>query len=291
MGNSEPPIEEIKTAIGQLRKTIPSDRYFEFGDDPEILSKIEVHLTRVRDSLGQLLTAGDESRSLKDSNPVFATIRVASAAQQFIGAVRKSGVGSRDHTLELLEFINKLEEETARLGNPLGGSSAVAGPHRKHEENPSPEARSFNSTTPIPSFPDQQRATALGSHQPSKRAGGVTKRTSFPKAIGDFVFDIIGRKDTRPTSPAIMGWSVIVIITLIVVIVASILFGVLNSTALVSSFKEIWRFFNPVKPSSLLPTLQALAQPLVSIDHAAGFGSKREFSMMFTARRLSPLLL
>jgi hypothetical protein len=62
---------------------------------------------------------------------------------------------------------------------------------------------------------------------------------SFPYYFGRLILDIFGRDKASDSTAMILGY-------LLIIVVVSILFGVVNLTFLLELFDNIWRYFNPV---------------------------------------------
>ncbi|MHB8777796.1 MAG: hypothetical protein ACYC6R_08550 [Anaerolineales bacterium] len=63
---------------------------------------------------------------------------------------------------------------------------------------------------------------------------------TFPKSIGRFILDMFGRDKATDVSATILGYITILIVVLIVQ-------GLINPDDISNTFKDIWRFFFPVK--------------------------------------------
>jgi len=247
VGNSEPPIKEILILIEQLKKDLPSGRHFEFGDDPDILKKIEKHIQNINRSL-DALNNFYASRPMPESNPYYQAVRITHETQNFIEEVRKKEA-NKENTVKLRDHIHELEEVLTTLLNTQDtnyGSEEI--PNSKSDsseiiQNSPPPTKHNVTVDNIQSFSaiSQNRVVnKLSQEKPQRLVLAFKTIIAIPKPLGRFILDLFGRHDSAESSSIIMGWLFIIVVFLIIL-------GFVPLDVISTKFTEGWRFFFPVK--------------------------------------------
>ncbi len=116
MGNLESPINEIQAIIKTIRKEIPSGRFFEFGDDLEILNKIESHFEKLYLLLVEL-KGKYVSKSVLEINRYSPVLNSYHKIEDFLAIVRHKAEGSRENTLHIRMLVDELDKSISFLLN------------------------------------------------------------------------------------------------------------------------------------------------------------------------------
>lgn len=114
MGISSSSTNEIIRLIAQLKDKIPTGRFFEFGDNPEILEGFEKLLESIDTSLNSI-SGYYTSRMLKEINLYSNTMSSLHKIQKFINEVRDKDVGSKKNTSHLRDLIADLDISVKNL--------------------------------------------------------------------------------------------------------------------------------------------------------------------------------
>jgi hypothetical protein len=105
----------IQQIVYQIRSEIPTGQFFEFGDDPGILNKMDIHLKNLYESMKSLKTFYYSKQLLKESNPYFDALMDVHNLQDFLTEVRKREAGTKENTSRVRALIGNLGKSIARL--------------------------------------------------------------------------------------------------------------------------------------------------------------------------------
>jgi hypothetical protein len=114
VGNSKSSTNEIIGLIAQLKAEVPAGRFFEFGDNPEILEGFEKLLESLDtwlDNMGGYYA----SRELKEINLYSSAMTALHKIQNFIYDVRNKDAGSKKNTSHLRDLIAELDVSVTNL--------------------------------------------------------------------------------------------------------------------------------------------------------------------------------
>jgi len=100
--------ENITNLATTLTGEFPSNRYFEFGDDPKILDRVEHLLEELNHSMNRIRNLYDSSHLLKESNPFFDVLMNIHKFQDFVLGVRKKEGGSKENTIQARTLLANL---------------------------------------------------------------------------------------------------------------------------------------------------------------------------------------
>src|SRR5687767_14483487 len=108
VGDKEAAVQKIKKLIIERRQNITTQKYFELGDDPDVLDKIDREFSEI-DELFEALAESYSFEfidSMQESNRYFDVRRITRDTQNFLQEVRIKGEGSRENTLKFLQLTD-----------------------------------------------------------------------------------------------------------------------------------------------------------------------------------------
>jgi hypothetical protein len=244
VGNSKSPFDKIYIIIDQIKKDLPSGRFAELGDNPVVLNKLEGHFEK-------LILALDEwkghfsSRPLGESNPYYQAVRIAHDAQKFFGEIHNREA-RKENNDKIRNYMREFEELLGQLsGNkrnqpPGNGEGGV---NLNIPAIPSPTNAPNLDLAPAPSNP-------TASIQPRQRKAWISSaiKWAFNRLgiLGRLIFTLRKQPDVPEDMATLLGclFVLVIIIGLLVLILG--IFGLMPS-GLIDTFKDWWRFFNPVE--------------------------------------------
>jgi nucleoside phosphorylase len=111
---AEGPLVRAQKITGAIKAEIPANRFFELGDNPIIVGRIDRYLRDLLDLLSNLRPFY-ESRPLGESNPYYDAIGASEKLQVFVEEVRRKDKGSQENTKQLRALFQGLEEAIFRF--------------------------------------------------------------------------------------------------------------------------------------------------------------------------------
>jgi hypothetical protein len=244
VGILEAKIEEIYSTISKIKKEIHLQRFFELGADDNVLKRFEIYFEKISSTLKELEPVY-ESKPFAEAKAYFESIRVARTTQAFLKEIRRKEEGNTENTRKFLEYLNSLEAILDDFSkSKIGGDKT-----KEHNDNQnimaSSGVSSVRSTIPetnITRTTDQDQSTLNTSKTKSFLLKilvivFVSIFVTFPRVLGRAILEVFGRDKASDTTQLLVGYTLLIGIGLV---------WVLGGTA-ISLFKDVWRFFFPVK--------------------------------------------
>lgn len=244
MGDPDRQLAKINPLIQQIRGEIKREKYFELGDDPGPLERLESRLLKIYGLL-ESCSGFYAAKSIQESNPYYSAVRITRRAQEAVQTIRMKGEGTLENTTRILVLVDELERSIALLttkNHPAASTSDDS--HQKQQ--------GFKIGLPIPPKPQVSVKHSLSIDTPALPVSALEKKPialsilafvfiTLPRIMGRALLDIFGRgKDSADTTSIVVGY----VSTIVIILV---LWGILDLNSLVSWFTEWWRFFFPLK--------------------------------------------
>jgi hypothetical protein len=241
VGKPRSSLEEALSAFAIIKNDIPSDRFFELGENQKLLLEIESHFQQFHTLLSDLHQEF-EARPLPENKIYFDALRVSQKIQNFLSDIHLKGRGEIKNTRIFKGDILELENILAILHVPSSTKENLVG-----KEIPSQERLSVAQSSTVP-FKNKREPIDQESEQITRSMKERFKvfkarvNTYTVKPLGVLFFDIIGRQDPETSSSVIVGWIIITALLLLITLIILLSTGTFK-------IEEIIKFWQSVSPS------------------------------------------
>jgi hypothetical protein len=244
VGKVEEKVEEINSAISQVRNEINSQRFFELGVDHDVVQRFQSQLETVSLALKELESIYD-AKPFGERKAYFDAIRIVRKSVDFLREVRRQEAGNEKNTQTFLDTLNDLDDI---LPNFLNSRSDVQKNEGSSYDQISTTWRGDTVGERLPAQPNPIEITNQNFPKVNriKTKSLVLKilmviAVSIPRVMGRAVLDLFGHgKDSADTTYILLGYILIVISVLV-------FWGIIDINSLRDFFTGWWRFFHPVK--------------------------------------------
>jgi hypothetical protein len=247
VGKQMSKLEDTQTYFNKIKEEIPSDRFFELGENQEILANIRSNFDNLQKKLSDL-DLYYSSVPFKDRGGYYEAKRVTSIIQIFLDEVRLSAVGDVDKTRKFMEYVHELDS----VFNMQSTKPAIIQSSETDQEKRFPTQSQEPATNLVQITRERNSFSQDQAHVSKAKRRGLDNFTNkFNKntitPLGELFFDVIGRKPQSSTSPIILGWVLFISILFIIIFVTTFVILLLNGTIRIEQLIQIWQFFFPAK--------------------------------------------
>jgi hypothetical protein len=114
VGDSEHIVGEIRAIIAEIRREIPTGRFFEFGENLQLVEQINKFLTQIHKLMNAL--AGPYTSQSLDAIKLYSdAASILHAFQEYVQEVQAKGFGSKENTARIRNLISDLTGSISAL--------------------------------------------------------------------------------------------------------------------------------------------------------------------------------